>query len=161
MGITSEYREDVEELESSVEEKVLPRNRASRLKSMLDSLLPFALLSLAFVFLIGLGVPVGERTALMINYLNWGVIAYFASRLVISFRLSRSNKEFFREHWLDFALVIPAFTLLREVRAVLVLDEIGFLSFEEDMVAGSAFASRNMGVFTKLTRIVRVVKKSL
>lgn len=161
MGITSEYRERVEELESSMEKKFMPRGKASRAKNILDKLLPFALLSLAFIFMIGLGIPVSEKVARSVNYLNWSVIAYFVARLFVSFRLSRSNKQFFRQHWLDFALVVPAFSLLKEVKALQMFKELEFLSLEEDMVAGSAVASRNMGVFAKVTRIVRILRRSI
>jgi len=161
VGITSEYREEVEELESSLEKRLMPRGKASRAKKILDRLLPFALLSLAFVFLIGFGIPVGEKVALVIKYLNWALVLYFAARLVVGFRLAKSNRKFFRQHWLDFALVIPAFSLLKEVKALRLLEEFGVIKISEDTVAGSVFASRNAGVFTKITRIVRILKKSL
>lgn len=161
MGLTEEYREDIEELESSIEETLVPKSKAFQAKKWLDRLLPVALISLSFVMLIGLGVSVNPLVAELINYLNWAVICYFAARLVVGFRLAKSNKKFFKTHWMDFVLVIPAFSLLREVRVFTFLEEIEIFSIDGETIAGSAVASRNAGVFAKSARIIRILKKSI
>lgn len=161
MGLTEEYKEDIEELEASIEETLVPRKEAFRAKKLLDLLLPVALISLAFVLLIGLGVSVSPTVATVINYLNWAVIGYFAARLIVGFRLAKSNKKFFKNHWLDFALVVPAFSLLKEVRLLQFVQELEIFSIEGETIAGSAVASRNAGVLAKVTRIVRIGKRSI
>lgn len=161
MGLTEDYREEVRELESSVEEALIPRKKAFRAKKWLDRLLPLALIAFSFVILIGMGISVNPAVAKMINYLNWAVIAYFAARLVVGFRLAKSNRKFFKQHWMDFALVIPAFSLLKEVRMFQFLTESELFSVESEAIAGSAAATRNAGIFAKLTRIVRIVKRSI
>jgi hypothetical protein len=161
MGLTEEYREDVEELEESLEQKLVSRNNAFKAKKWLDRLLPVALISLSFVILIGMGISVNSTIAQLIAYLNWSVIAYFGARLIIGFRLAKSHRKFFKNHWLDFVLVIPAFSLLKEVKILRFAKDLEILSVESETVAGSAMASRNAGVFAKVTRIIRIGKKSV
>jgi len=161
MGLTEEYREEIEELENSIEETLVPKKKAFQAKKWLDRLLPLALIVLSFVIFIGMGVSVSPTAATLINYLNWAVVGYFAARLVIGFRLAQSNKKFFRNHWMDFALVVPAFSLLKEVRLLKFLEELEIFSINGETIAGSAVASRNAGVFAKVARIVRIGKKSI
>lgn len=161
MGLTQEYREKIEELESSVEETLVPRKKAFKAKKWLDRLLPVALIALSFIIFMGVGVSVSPTVANAINYLNWAVIAYFAARLLIGFRLAQSNRKFFKNHWMDFVLVIPAFSLLKEVQLFQMLDEIELFSIQGETIAGSAVATRNLGVFAKSARIIRIAKKSI
>jgi hypothetical protein len=161
MGLTEEYREEIEDLETSIEETLVPEKKAFWAKKWLDKLLPIALILLSFVVFIGLGVSVSPTVANIINYLNWAVIAYFAARLVIGFRLAKSNRNFFKTHWMDFVLVVPAFSLLKEVRLFKFLEGTELLSLQSETIAGSALASRNAGVFAQSARIVRIVKRSV
>lgn len=161
MGLTEEYREDIEELESSIEETLVPEKKAFQAKKWLDRFLPVALIGLSFVIFIGMGVSVSPTVANLINYLNWAVVCYFAARLIVGFRLAQSNRKFFRNHWMDFALVVPAFSLLREVRLFKFLEGLEILSINGETVAGSAVASRNAGIFAKVARIVRIGEKSI
>ncbi|MFB6215418.1 MAG: hypothetical protein ABEJ72_00380 [Candidatus Aenigmatarchaeota archaeon] len=160
MGLTEDYAERVQEVERSVEE-VFSREDASRLKKFLDSILPFAVLSLAFVLLVGFVIPVNYEMVRYINYVNWFVIVYFAARLGVGLRLASSKKHFMEQHWLDFALVIPAFSLLQELRMLEMMEEFEFMNVEGGKVLGSVVATQTLGVATKLTRITRVVKKSI
>jgi len=157
---THKYREDIEELEEEVE-GIVSRKQAIEARKVLDHLLPFALLTLLFVVLAGLGIPLSGSFATFVTYLNYAVIAYFIARLAIGFRLAQSNKKFFKNHWLDFALVIPAFSLLQEVRLMAALEDIEILGIDSDTIASSAIVSRNAGVFAKLSRIIRIVKRSV
>ena len=161
MGLTEEYREDVEDLETSIEEALISEKRAFKAKKWLDRLLPLALISLAFIFLIGIGVSLNPAVAKAINYLNWIVIIYFGARLLVGFRLAQSNKKFFRSHWMDFVLVVPAFSLLREVKILQFITDLEIFSIKGEAVAGSAVASNNAGIFAKIARIVRIGKKSI
>lgn len=161
MGLTKEYREEIEELETSIEETLVPEKKAFKAKKWLDRLLPVGLILLSFVLLIGMGVSVSPTVANIINYLNWAVVGYFAARLLIGFRLAKSNRKFFKNHWMDFVLVVPAFSLLREVQLFKFLEELEILSINGETIAGSAVASRNAGVFSKIARIVRIGKKSI
>lgn len=161
MGLTEEYREEIEELESSIEETLVPEKKAFQAKKWLDRLLPIALIALSFIIFIGMGVSLSPTVAKLINYLNWAVVGYFAARLIVGFRLAKSNRKFFKNHWLDFALVIPAFSLLKEVQLFRFLKNMEVLSVEGETIAGSALASRNAGAFAKATRIVRIAKRSI
>lgn len=162
MGLTKEYRNQIEELETSVEETLVPEEKAFKAKKWLDKLLPLALISLSFIILIGMGVSVSPQVAVLINYLNWAVIVYFAARLIVGFRLATSNRKFFRTHWMDFALVIPAFSLLREVKMLNFLGDLEVLSVQSEGAAESSeIASRNAGIFAQSARIIRIAKRSI
>jgi len=52
MGLTDQYREDIEELESSIEESLISEKRAFEAKKWLDRLLPLVLILLSSVILI-------------------------------------------------------------------------------------------------------------
>ena len=158
MGLTKEYREEVEDIERSVE-SVISRHQASRVKKILDKVLPLALLGVLFLIMTAFVIPVSQRMATWINYLNWAVIVYFAARLAVEFRLATSSNEFVHEHWLDFMLVVPAFSVLREVKVAKLLEELEILSIDTETVIGSAALSR-LGIAGQITRIIRIVKRS-
>lgn len=158
MGITEEYREDVEVVEHELQDLV-SRKRAWRAKNILDKLLPLAILSILAIILFGFGLKVNSSIASIITYLNWAVIAYFAARLAVGLRLAKSNKRFFKTHWMDFVLVIPAFSLLEEAEMLEFMADTGWGPVQDETIASSMLASRNAGVFAKMTRIVRIVKK--
>lgn len=160
MSLQEEYRDQVQKIEDSMD-AVIPRREASRLKRLLDSLLPLALISLTSVIAVHFFIGVNARTATVVNYLNWAVIFYFAARLVVEFRLSKKRDEFLQNHWVDALLVVPAFSLVREVKLFKLLEEAEFLSLESETITGSAIAVREIGVAGKLSRIVRIVKRSI
>ncbi|MFB6209070.1 MAG: hypothetical protein ABEJ56_02925 [Candidatus Nanohaloarchaea archaeon] len=157
MNLSEEYRKEVERIGEATEQ-LISKKKAFRLKAFLDQILPVALLSLTFVVLFGLFVPVTEKLRIYITYLNWGVIVYFAARLAIEFRLSSHRDTFFRTHWLDFLLVVPAVSVLREVRTFGALSDLGL--FDEEALVSAAFL-KELGVSAQLTKISRIVKKSI
>jgi hypothetical protein len=148
--------EKVKEKEEEVE-SVVPRSYAAKLKSFLDRFLPYSLILLFVVFLLTFIVDIGASTARIINYINWALILYFVLRLGAAFRLASSDREFLKQHWFDALLIIPAFSVLRELKAVIVLEETALA--EEG--AMSAAATRNVGIAGKTTKIIRIVKRSL
>jgi len=161
MGLTDQYREDIEELETSIEEALISEKRAFEAKKWLDRLLPLVLIVLSFVILVGMGISVSPSITNAINYLSWTVIIYFAARLAVGFRLAKSNRKFFRNHWMDFVLVIPAFSLLEEAQLFKFLQDIELFSINTETAAGSAAATQNTGLFARIARIVRISEKSL
>jgi hypothetical protein len=155
------WQEDVAERVKKTEEEVegfLPRKYAAETKIFLDRFLPYSLILLGSLLTLNFLVDVGTSTAKMINILNWALISYFSLRLAMAFRLADSDTEFLKQHWFDALLVLPAFTLLQEVRALTMLGEVGV--GEEEAAAG-ILASRNAGLATQITRIIRIVKRSL
>ena len=160
MSLKAEYRDKVEDVESAVED-VVSRQRASRAKHVLDGFLPLALLSLTLVFFTAFGVSVSREFATVINYLNWVVIAYFAARLGVGLRLASSKEQYFKNHWMDFVLVVPAFSLLREVKLFQIVAELEIFNIEAETLAGSAFLSRSAGVAAKISRIIRILWRSI
>lgn len=158
MSLEEEYRKDVEKLGSSLEE-VVSRHRATQLKVFLDHILPIALLSFTFVLVFSLAVPVTERMAVYINYLNWAVVIYFASRLTVELRLSDHRERFVQNHWLDFLLVIPAFSVLKQVKLVEMVAEVEL--FEEENAFISATFFKDAGIAAQATKITRMVKRSI
>ncbi|PSG99349.1 MAG: hypothetical protein BRC29_04450 [Nanohaloarchaea archaeon SW_7_43_1] len=158
MSLEEKYRKDVERIGESME-KVISRHKASKLKNFLDQILPIALLSLTFVLIFTLAVPVTDKMAVYINYLNWAVVLYFATRLSVELRLSDHREQFVHNHWLDFLLVVPAFSVLKQVKLVEMITEIGL--FEEESAFISATFFKEAGIAARATKITRMVKRSI
>ncbi|MFB6144956.1 MAG: hypothetical protein ABEJ99_00445 [Candidatus Nanohaloarchaea archaeon] len=158
MGLNEDYADKVNDVEDSID-SVFTREDASRMKSLLDNILPFAVLSLFFVLLVGYVIPVNYAMVQYINYVNWFVMIYFAARLAVGFRLARSKNVFLEQHWLDFALVIPAFSLLQQFQMLQVFEESEVMGIGGGELLGSV-AITQIGTAAKLTRVTRVLKKT-
>jgi hypothetical protein len=158
VSLESEYRKDVEKIGESME-SVVSRHKASKLKSFLDQILPIALLSLTFVLIFSLAMPVTDKMAVYINYLNWAVVFYFASRLTVELRLSDHREKFVQNHLLDFLLVIPAFSVLKQVKLVEMIAEIELFEEENAMISATFF--KEAGIAAQATKITRIVKRSI
>ncbi len=152
MSLRGDYQDRVEGIEESLDRSFSYRN-AVDLKIFLDNMLPFIFMLLTFVIIFEFFFPVNATMAMWIQWANWTVIIYFALRLGVEFKLSGSRHSFFRQHWFDMLLVIPAFSVLKEARAA------RLFSLGDDALVGSS-AVRNTGAAARLTRIARVVKRS-
>jgi hypothetical protein len=161
MGITAEYRDQVENVQSSMENKIAGQDALS-IKSALDDILPFVILLLAFSVMFSFVVPVSNNLSVWITRANYLVIVYFAARLAVEFKLSNSNHQFVHDHWLDMLMVIPAFSILQEAKFVRLADDL-FEEYEllssSEMMTGSAF--RSTGVAARMTKISKIVKRSI
>ncbi|MBC5793408.1 MAG: hypothetical protein H8Z69_05240 [Nanohaloarchaea archaeon] len=156
MGLEEDYREGVENIEEGLESR-FSQKRASRAKKILDQLLPFALIGIGSIITVMFVLPVNPGTRTAVNLLNYGLIIYFSARLVVAARLATSRKQFFEQHWLDFLLIIPVFSIMREARVGRAIAE--FLPFEEEALLG-AYIGR-LSIAGKLTKISRIVKRSV
>ncbi len=159
MGLTEEYRDELEGVEKSLDRQVTGESFLD-LKSALDNVLPFILLLLGFVILFTFFVPVTARVEKWIVWGNWIVISYFAVRLVVEFKLSNSDQEFVRQHWLDMLIVIPVFSIFEEVKMMQVVRESEFLPVSREVMTGSATVE-STGIAARLTKISRIIRKSL
>lgn len=159
MGITQEYRGQVEDLEESMDAKIAGEDALS-LKRGLDSVLPFIFLLLGFIVLFGFVVPVSQRVAIWVTWANYVVIAYFGVRLAVEYRLSNSNDQFLREHWLDLLMVIPVFSLFEEFKLAQLMEQSVLARFAPEMAASSA-AFRSTTVAARMTKIARMLKRSI
>lgn len=158
MSFESEYRGNLENIEDSLESAV-SRHRATRIKSFLDYILPVALLSLTFVIVFSIAVQLTEQVRVYVSYLNWAVILYFASRLIVELRLSDNRERFIQNHWFDFALVIPAFSFLKQIKILELVSEFDLLEQENALISAKFF--REAVIATEVTRITRIVKRSI
>ena len=158
MGITDEYSDKVEEVQDSMEQKIAVQDALS-IKAALDDVLPFIILLLAFVIMFSFVVPVSDRMHVWVNYANYLVIAYFATRLAVEFKLANSKHQFMNDHWVDMLMVVPAFSILQEARIMRIVEETAVARYSSNMVTGSAL--QGTGIAARLTRISRMVKKSL
>ncbi len=159
MGITDEHREDVEDVQESVERKVMGESFLD-VKSALDNVLPFILILLGFIVLFNFFLPVTPRIEQWIVYGNWVVLFYFAIRVGVEFKLASSDREFVRQHWLDLMMLVPVFSLFREIRMARALERLGLMSASEEFMTGSA-TFRSTGIAARLTKISRMIKRSL
>ncbi len=160
MGLNEEYRDEVEDIESSLKNK-FSRHRAHRLKVALDNIMPFTLLLIAFVLIFEFLVPITARMEVWINRANWALIGYFALRLAVAFRLSRSHHEFMHQHWLDILLVVPVVSMFQEIRMGRYALEMAEAPMVGRFTAGQTTfpaATRNAA---KLTRMARILRRSV
>ncbi|MFB6244945.1 MAG: hypothetical protein ABEJ03_01210 [Candidatus Nanohaloarchaea archaeon] len=150
MGLSEEYGERLSRLHEDLEQEI-PDGELARLKESLDDVLPVVLILLFFVVVFSFIGPVSDRMAAWITYANYVVILYFASRLLVEYRLSDPEGSFFRNHILDFAMLIPAFSILEEVKLAAALED-------SELAAGSAAQA---GVVARLTKISRIIRRSI
>jgi hypothetical protein len=154
-----EWEEKVEKKVKSVEEEAesfLPRRYAAEIKVFLDKFLPYSLILLGSLLTVNYFGNIKPSTARLITMLNWVLVSYFSLRLAMAFRLAESDRDFLRQHWFDALLILPAFTLIQEVRGLILLEEVG----EEEATAG-IMLGRNTSLAAQITRIIRIVKKSI
>ena len=154
------WKKDLKHKVKKVEEDVegfVPRLYAAKLKVFLDIFLPYALILLGSLVTLNFFGNVDARTAQIIHYLNWLLVSYFILRFAAAFRLAESDREFLKNHWFDALLVIPAFSLIQELRVFQILDEIGF----GEKAASGALATRNAGIAAQITKIVKIIKRSI
>lgn len=159
MGL-EEYREDVEEVGASIESQ-LSRSQAYRIKSSLDRVMPAVILLIGFVLVFEFLLSVTPAMQQWITWANWVLVAYFATRLAISYRLSTNHDKFIHRHWLDILLVVPAFSLLQEVKLARLAPALDDLPVFERGILHSVQASSEAENAAKLTRITRIIKKSV
>ena len=154
VGWKENFRDDLKEVEENVE-SVFPRGYAAKLKVLLDRFMPFALILLGSLLAVNFLGPVRPEVGSLIAYANWSLIVFFSLRLAMAFRLAESDKKFLKQHWFDAFLVIPAFTLVKEFKAVSLFEETELGRF----FAGAYFS--NLSIAAQITRIVRIVKRTL
>jgi len=159
MGLEDEYREKVETVSESMDSRLSEQDALS-IKSSLDDVLPFVILLLGFVVLFNFVLNVSSRIQVWITWANYIVISYFAVRLLVDFRLSSSRNKFFHEHVFDILMVVPAISILQEVRMFKLLQEGKMISFMPEFATGSA-VFQSTGIAAKLTRILRIIKRSI
>ncbi|WEL19742.1 hypothetical protein [Candidatus Nanohalococcus occultus] len=158
MGLTDEYRDAVEETQSRIDAS-FTKDHASRMKKSLDNVLPLMFLLLGGIIVFSFFVPVSPQMATWVTYANYLVIVYFVARLVVEYRLAVSSEPFFRNHWLDLLMVVPAFSILEEVKLFAVFDEL--IEFELMPEAATGAAARATGVSARIAKIFRIVKRSI
>ena len=153
VGLKQEYGDKVEEVEKSVH-LITSKKSASRLKMLLDSFLPLALILMSFVILFQF-FNIGPAAETYIGYLNWVVLVFFAARLGIGLRLAKSNTRFVENHWLDILMVVPALSIAEELEMGAVFEQ---QLMGEKATAGMAIA-RNLDLSARMTKITRMIKR--
>lgn len=133
--------------------------KAAAVKSRLDHFLPLVLLLLALLVVFQFMFAVTPELQQWVNVANWSVAGYFAIRLAVDYKLHDPGEQFWRNHWLDILMVIPLFSLIQEARIIRLAEESLIASVGEEMVATSAI--RNTKVAAEVTRIVRILRRSI
>lgn len=142
-----------------LESRVSDRHFAAT-KDVLDNILPVMLLLLTFLIVFQFAFPVTNQLQQYITLANWGVMAYFAVRLAVDYRLSGPDEQFWRSHWMDILMVLPLFSIMQEARMARAAEEtIEATGVSEELIATSAL--RNSQAAAKLTRIFRILKRSI
>jgi hypothetical protein len=159
MGL-EEYREDLEQVGASIESQ-LSRSQAYRIKSSLDRVMPMVLLLVGFVLVFEFFLSVTPAMQQWITWANWALIAYFATRLAVSYRLSTNHDQFIHRHWLDILLVVPAFSLMQEVRLAKLAPALDDLPVFQRGILYTLNTGKNAETAAKMTRITRILKRSV
>jgi len=154
MGL-EDLEEDVRQLEQDMEE-MIPQKKAAAAKLFLDKFMPLALIMLGSLIAFHFFIPVNEKLALAVNYMNIAVLLFFGARLGLSFLLADSHKKFLREHWFDALLVLPAFALVKDARLLMTLES----RTEEKAVLGFVFA-RSTTLAGQVTKMYTWVRRIL
>ncbi len=154
------YAEDIEDIEESIEGR-FSRHRAHQIKILLDHIMPFVLLLIGFIIVFEFFLTVTPRMATWITWANWALIGYFVARLGVSYRLSTNHEKFVDDHWLDILLVIPLFSIVQEVRLARVAPALADLPVFRRGILHITEISSTAGNAAKLTRITRIIKRSV
>ena len=162
MGLTDEYREKVEGITDSMDSRLKEQDALS-IKSSLDDVLPGILIVLGFVVLFNFFIPVGQKIQIYVTWMNYLVIAYFSVRLIVEYRLSSSRNKFLHEHVFDFLMVIPAVSILQEVKLLKAVGEIGeeyeLMDAAPEVITGASI--QTTGIAAKLGKIFKIIKRSI
>lgn len=159
MGL-DRYRDEVESIEESLEGH-LSRSQAYSIKKALDRTMPMILLLIGFVIIFEFFLTITPAMQLWITWANWALIAYFAMRLAVAYRLSTNHDRFVQQHWLDILLVVPAFSLMQEVKMARLAPAMDDLPVFERGILHSLSIGRKADNAAKLTRITRIIKRSV
>lgn len=154
------YREDVEGIEESIEGR-FSRHRAHQIKVALDNVMPFILLLVGFVIVFEFFLTVTPAMQTWISWANWTLIGYFGARLAVAYRLSTNHEQFMDNHWLDILLVVPVFSVLQEVRVARLAPALADLPVFQRGILHITEMRSTAGTAAKLTRIVRIIKRSV
>jgi hypothetical protein len=153
------WQEEVADRVKGVEEETkqfLPRKYAAEFKLFLDRFLPYALILLLSMIVLNFLGNITDQTSRAIRYLNWLLICYFSLRLAMAFRLAESDREFLRQHWFDALIIIPAFTLVQEIKALAIFEEA-----ESGEATAGIMTTQNAGIAAQITKIVKIIKRSI
>jgi len=74
----------------------------------------------------------------------------------MAFRLAESDREFLRQHWFDALIIIPAFTLVQEIKALAIFEEA-----ESGEATAGIMTTQNAGIAAQITKIVKIIKRSI
>jgi len=88
-------------------------NNAYRVKKLLDRGLPVVILLLGLFLFIEFFASSSFVLYEYKAFIQYSLLAYFLVELAVFFTLYESNKEFFRNHWIDILLTVPFFTALK------------------------------------------------
>ena len=94
---------------------------AYRVKKFLDRGLPVVILFLGLFLFIEFFASSSFVLYEYKSFIQYSLLAYFLIELAVFFTLYESNKEFFRNHWIDILLTVPFFTALKGLSGLRVM----------------------------------------
>ena len=145
----------VNKIEQNIE-ALVPKSNQARFKLFLDQFMPAALIGLGSLLTFNFLVTPTEQASSIINILNITVICFFSIRFLVSLSLAESNKEFLKDHWFDALLVLPALTLLKEVRLLFIIE-----SETEERALLSFIFARSTIISGRITRMYTWLRRTL
>lgn len=158
VGLTEEYQDKVEGVTESMDSRLKDQDALS-IKSSLDDILPMILIVLLFVVLFNFVIPVGQKLHLWVTWANYLVIAYFSVRLIVEYRLASSHEKFFHEHLFDFLMIVPAVSILEEVKLFQAARDYEIVEQTPGFLTGASLPT--LGISARLGKIFRIIKRSI
>ena len=88
-----------------------------------DRALPYVIVALVPLIVLGFVVPDGSAFAIVLNVLDWVVISIFGLDLFFKARRAASWDGFLKRYWIDVIALLPVFAVLRIFEEIaLILD---------------------------------------
>ena len=131
-------------------------SRAYRVKKLLDRGLPVVILLLGLFLFIEFFASSSFVLYEYKAFIQYSLLAYFLVELVVFFTLYESNKEFFRNHWIDILLTVPFFTALKGLSGIKVINS---MKIGKALKPGKAM--KGVKIFQKSGKFFKKVRKFL
>lgn len=100
-----------------------------RTEHIVDRLIPYCLILLLFIIVMEMFFyETAQKITLLIESLDYFVIAVFLFDLYFKFQRVRSVPKFLRKYWLDIIAVFPVFLFVRLIEEFSAVERVGRLS---------------------------------
>jgi len=129
-------------------------SRAYRVKKFLDRGLPVVILFLGLFLFIEFFASSSFILYEYKAFIQYSLLGYFLVELAVFFTLYDSNKEFFRNHWIDILLTVPFFTALKGLSGIKLINS---MKIGKALKPGKTI--KGVKIFQKSGKFVKKIRK--